>query len=84
MQERLRRRDIQDADNNVLKGISKSFIKYKQSIKNPTDDELKFHDFVHLAVKRREETRIKKMKDKKEQEQKELEQAKVKESGEIA
>ena len=41
-----------------LKGISKSFIKYKQSVKNPSEDELKFHDFVHNAVKKREENRL--------------------------
>ena len=45
---------MQDAQQNALKGISKSFVKYKQNLKNPTEDELKFHDFVHMAVKRRE------------------------------
>ena len=37
-----------------LKGISSSFLKYKKSLKNPSEDELKFHEFVHNAVKRRE------------------------------
>ena len=57
---------MQDAEQNNLKGISHSFIKYKESVKNPTDDELKFHDFVHNAVKRREDNRIKAIKLKKE------------------
>ena len=48
---------MQDAEQNAVKGISKSFIKYKQGLKNPTEEELKFHDFVHTAVKRREEKR---------------------------
>ena len=40
-----------------LKGLSKSFVNYKTGLKNPTEEELKFHDFVHNAVKRREENR---------------------------
>ena len=49
-----------------MKGISKSFVKYKESLKNPTEDELAFHDFVHNAVKKREENRLKAMKKKRE------------------
>ena len=30
-------------------------MKYKTGLKNPTEEELKFHDFVHNAVMRREE-----------------------------
>ena len=61
------KRAQQNAENKSIKGISKSFIKYKQSVKEPTEEELKFHDFVHNAVKRREETRQRKLKTKKEQ-----------------
>ena len=62
-----RRRDMQDAEINAQKGISKSFVKYKQSLKNPTDEELKFHEFVHTAVKRREERRTQMLKQRKEE-----------------
>ena len=58
---------MQDAQQHALKGISQSFVKYKQSLKNPTDEELKFHDFVHTAVKRREEKKAKMIKVKKEE-----------------
>ena len=62
-----RRRDMQDAEINAQKGISKSFVKYKQSLKNPTDEELRFHEFVHTAVKRREEKRTQMLKQRKEE-----------------
>ena len=61
------RRDMQDAQNDKIKGISKQFVKYKQSLKNPTDEELKFHDFVHTAVKRRQEKRTEMLKKRKEE-----------------
>ena len=58
---------MQDAELNAQKGMSKSFVKYKQSLKNPTDEELKFHEFVHTAVKRREEKRAQMLKQRKEE-----------------
>ena len=58
---------MQDAEINAQKGISKSFVKYKQSLKNPTDEELRFHEFVHTAVKRREEKRTQMLKQRKEE-----------------
>ena len=58
---------IQEAEEQNLKGISTSFLKYKKSVKNPTEDELKFHEFVHNAVKRREENKEKAIKKKREE-----------------
>ena len=58
---------MQAAENDKIKGISKQFVKYKQSLKNPTDEELKFHDFVHTAVKRRQEKRAEMLKKRKEE-----------------
>ena len=54
-----------------LKGISKSFLEYKQSLKNPTDEELKFHEFVHKAVKKREENKKVKLRERREKQAKE-------------
>ena len=64
---RRRRRDTLKEDETInIKGLSKSFIKYKAGIRDLTDEELNFHDFVHSAIKRREENRQKQIRQRKE------------------
>ena len=53
-------------DDTDIKGLSKSFINYKANLRELTDDELNFHDFVHNAIKRREDNRMKQIKQRKE------------------
>lgn len=57
---------MQNSEAQAIKGISKSFIDYKKKVRNPTEEELRFHDFVHSCVQRREDNRQKKIKLKKE------------------
>lgn len=55
---RRRREHLESQLEQPVKGLSKGFVAYKKQLNNPDEAELKFHGFIHEAVKRREQQKI--------------------------